>query len=369
MKLEFKKENLQNALNIVEKAVPSKTTSQILECILFDASDKEIKLTANDMELAIETVVEGVIKEKGKVCIDSSIICNIVKKIEDKDDIISIECDKENKITVKCSKATFNIHGKDGEEFSYLPEIDKDKFICISQFTLRESVKDVIFSVNNNDSNKMMGGIFIEVKSDKVRFVTLDGHRISIKNVKMKEKYENSKVIVPSKTLNEISKILSGDNDKDVMIYFSNNHILFEFDKNRIISRLIDGEYFKIDNMISKDYETKISINKNEFINSIDRSMIMIKESEHKPLIFDITKDNINLKVNSSYGKMEEDISCKKSGKDLKIAFNPKFFIDALRVIDDEEVDLYLTNSKSPCFIRDEKENYIYLILPVNFID
>lgn len=368
MKLKFKKDDLLNALNIVQKAIPGKTTNPMLECILFDATGDEIKLTANDMELGIETVAVGEIKEKGKVALDAKLIYEIIRKLEGGEEPVMVESREDFSTVISCDQSVFNIQGRDGEEFAYLPYIEKNNYICLSQFTLREVIRQTIISVAFNESNKMMSGEYIEVDGNKVKFVTLDGHRISIRNVEMKEMYGSAKVIVPGKTLTEISKIINGDNDKDVLIYFSSNQILFEFDKTVVISRLIEGEYFHIDHMLSRDYETKITVNKNKLANSIDRSMILIRENDHKPIILDITDKSMKLKVKSSYGSMDAEVSCEKEGKDIVIAFNPKFMIDALRVIDDENVDIYMTNPKSPCFIRDAKESYIYLILPVNFI-
>ena len=150
-------------------------------------------------------------------------------------------------------------------------------------------------------------------------------------------------------------------------IYFTDNHIVFEFDRTVVVSRLIEGEYFKIDQMLSSDYETKVRVNKKELLNCIDRAMLLVKEGDKKPIIINIGDDTMELKIQSQLGSMNEDILIAKEGKDLLIGFNPKFLMDALRVIEDEEINIYLTNAKAPCFIRDEKESYIYLILPVNF--
>ena len=368
MRLEFNKEKLISAMGIVFKAIPSRTTNPILECILFDASGDKIKLTANDTELGIETVAEGIIVEKGKVALDARLSFDIIRKLEGGDAPVVIESDSSFTTTISCEDAVFHIQGRDGEEFSYLPVIEKDNYICLSQFTLKEAVRKTIFSAALNDTNKMMGGEYIEVKDHIVKFVALDGHRIAIRSIEMKENYGSAKVIVPGKTMNEISKIMTDDNEKEVLIYFSKNHILFEFDETTVISRLIEGEYFRIDHMLSKDYELKLRVDRTKLLNSIDQSTILIKESDHKPIVLDISENNINLKVKSSYGTMDGKVSCEKTGKDLLIAFNPKFLLDALRAIEDEEVDLYMTNAKTPCYIRDEKESYIYLILPVNFI-
>lgn len=369
MKLQFQKSALLNGISIVSKAIPAKTTMSILECILIDADADQIKLTGNDMELGIETRVEGSILERGKIALDAKLFYEIIRKLPDGEAPVIITSDNKFNTTIQCESALFNIPGRDGEEFSYLPYIERDQSITLSQFTLKEAIRQTIFSISPNDSNKMMAGELLEVKENILKVVSLDGHRISIRNIALKESYESHKVIVPGKTLSEISKILSGDNEKEVQIFFSKNHILFEFDDTMVISRLIDGEYFKIDHMLSSDYETRVKVNKREFMDSIDRSMILIRDSDRKPIILNVEDSNVNLKVRSTIGSMNADVSAYKAGKDIMIAFNPKFLLDALRVIDDEEVELYMMNPKSPCFIKDEEGTYIYLILPVNFIN
>ena len=195
----------------------------------------------------------------------------------------------------------------------------------------------------------------------------MDGHRISIRKISLKNSYPAKKVVVPGKTLNEVSKILPGGAEDDVVISFTDKHIVFEFDDTTVVSRLIEGEYFNIQQMLSSDYETKVTVNRKEFLNCIDRATLLVKEGDKKPVIINITDTFMELKMNSTVGSMDEEIDIEKEGKNLMIGFNPKFLIDALRVIEDEEVDLYMVNPKAPCFIRNVEESYIYLILPVNF--
>ncbi len=365
MKLVCSKSSLLSGVQTVSKAVPNKTTMSILECILVDATKGVITLTANDMELGIETTIEGDIIEKGIIALDAKIFLEIVRKLPDSE--ITIETDSSYKTTITCEKAKFNIIGKSGEDFSYLPAIEKEDNIIISQFTLKEVVRQTIFSISDNDNNKLMTGELFDINGDELKVVSLDGHRISIRKIQLKNNYAPKKVVVPGKTLNEVSKILPGDAESDVIISFTSKHIVFEFDNTTVVSRLIEGEYFKIDQMLSSDYETKVKINKKELLSCIDRATLLVKEGDKKPIIINITDESMELKINSVVGSMNEDIDIEKSGKDLMIGFNPKFLIDALRVIDDEEVELYMVNPKAPCFIKNPEESYIYLILPVNF--
>ena len=346
MKLRFQKDDIVNGISIVMKAVPSKTTMSILECILIDASSGEIKLTGNDMELGIETTVNGEILEHGKIALDAKLFSEITRRVSSQNAVVTIESDDKFNTTISCENSVFNIQGRDGDEFSYIPYIEKNKYISLSQFTLKEVIQQTIFSISPNDSNKMMAGELFEVNENQLKVVSLDGHRISIRNVTLKDHYENT---------------------KEVLIYFSANHILFEFDQTIVVSRLIEGEYFRINQMLSSDYETKVTINKKEFLDCIERATILIRENDKKPLILNVGDNTMELKLNSSFGSMNAELMIHKTGKDIMIGFNPKFLIDALRVIDDEEINIYMMNPKSPCFIKDEDATYIYLILPVNF--
>ena len=366
MKLVCKKANLQNGVQIVSRAVPNKTTMSILECILIDASHNMITLTANDMDLGIETIIQGEIKEEGLIAIDAKIFLEIVRKLPDSD--VKIETDSSYKVTITCEKAKFNIMGKSGEDFSYLPIVEKENSVVLSQFTLKELVRQTIFSISDNDNNKLMTGELFEINGDELKVVSSDGHRISIRKVQLRDNYEHKKVVVPGKTLNEVSKILPGEAEGVLNIYFTARHIVFAFNDTTVVSRLIEGEYFNIDRMLSGDYETKVRINKKELLNCIDRATLLTREGDRKPVVIDIMDGTMELKIDSALGSMNEDLDIEKQGKDLMIGFNPKFLIDALRVIDDEEVDLYMVNPKAPCFIKNEEQSYIYLILPVSLV-
>ncbi len=365
MKLIISKSNLLTGLQIASKAVSNKTTMSILECIMVDATKGIITLTANDMDLGIETIVEGEIIEKGAIALDAKLFLEIVRSFNGEE--VTIETDSAYKTVITCEKSNFTIIGKSGEDFSYLPVVEKEDSIVISQFTLKEVVRQTIFSISDNDNNKLMTGELFEINGNELKVVSLDGHRISIRKIELREEYAPKKVVVPGKTLNEISKILPGNADNFVTISFTSKHVVFEFDNTTVVSRLIEGEYFRIEQMLSSDYETKVKINKKEFLSCINRATLLVKEGDKKPIIINITDGRMDIKINSIQGSMNEDIDIDKSGKDLMIGFNPKFLIDALRVIDDEDVTLYMVNPKAPCFIKNDEESYIYLILPVNF--
>ncbi len=366
MKLSFNKNELLKSLNIVMKAVSSNTTMPLLKCILIDAQTNNIRFLSNDMELAIETSVSGTVLEKGTVAIDAKIFYEIIRKLPD--DLIDFSTNERFIANIKCGKAVFNIPAQDPSDFPYPPMIEKDYSLGLSQFTLKEMIRETIFSLNMLENNKLMTGELFEIKNNVLRIVALDGHRIAIRKLKLGADYQDRQAIIPGKALNEISKILSDNIEDQVNLYFTDNHILFSFDETVVYSRLIEGEYFHIDNMLSSDYQTKIVVDKKEFYESIERANLLVRESDNKPIVLNTGDGYMEMSVNSSFGSMDESIEIEKEGADIRIGFNPKFLIDAIKVIDEEKLTLYMLNRKAPCFIKDEEENYIYLILPVNIL-
>ena len=359
------KSKLIEGMNIVMKAIPGKTTMMILECVVIEVKDNQIKLIANDLQLGIETLIDGEIKQEGSVAVGAKVFFEIIRKLPS--DNVSITVDEEYHMNISCGKAKFNIMAKATDEFPYLPNIVKDKNVNISQFTLKDIIRQTVFSISDNENAKVMTGELFEIHDSELKVVSLDGHRISIRKVKLNQSYDDVSVIIPGKTLIEISKIINGGMDDEVSIFFTDKHVLFEFEDTIVLSRLIEGEYYKIDKMLSTDYETKVTVNKREMLECIDRSTLLLKESDKKPVIIDVQDDYMKFAMNSAIGSMDEDIEASKEGKDILIGFNPRFLMDALRVIDEDEITMYMINPKAPCFIRDQEETYIYLILPVNF--
>ena len=364
MKFTCSKDNFNNGINIALKAVPGKTTMPILECVVIEAKGESIKLTTNDMQLGIETKIPAEIQQEGIILVNAKMISDIVRRLPDDD--VNFEVDENNNILIFCGKSKFNIPGINHEEFPMIPKIDVEKSIHISQFTLKEMIRQTIFSISDNESNKILTGELFEINGDEFKIASLDLVRVSIRKIRLKESYDSIKVVIPGKTLNEVSKILNGGMDDEVMISFSKNHVVFEFEQTIVVSRLIEGNFYNIDQMLKTNYETKVKINKNELYGCIDRATLLLREAEKKPVILNIRDNEIQMEMNTKIGSMDEEVTAEKEGKDLSIAFNPKYINDVLKVIDDEEVHLYLFNSNAPCFIKNEEETYIYLILPVN---
>ena len=368
MKLSCRQNVLLNAVNNGMKAVTSKTTMPILECFLIEAYDSTIKITSNNMELGIETTIEGRVDEGGKIAVNAKMLSDILHKLPD--ETVHIEVDDKFYAFLKCGKFKCSIPGLSGEDYPEIQKIGKENPVRISQYSLKQVIGQTLFAVSDNETTKTMTGEHFEVNENELTISALDGHRVAIRKILLKENHDKVDVIIPGRTLGEISKIIEGDTEKDVEISISSNLILFETGNTIITSRLIEGNFVDINRVLNYDFDTVIKIDKKQLREDLDRSTLFVKESEKKPLIFDIEDNTLKLSMTTSIGSMVDEIDIEKNGDDLKIGFNPKFFLDVIRVIDDDEISLYFTKSKAPCFIKDDEVNpsYNYVIMPVNVI-
>lgn len=368
MKIICQKETLYNAISIASKAVSYKKNMEILECILMIAKNNEITLISNDTEMGIETIVDEniIIDEAGMIAVNAKMMSDVIHKMPSGE--IEITSDEQTYISFKSGDIVFDkIVAHSGETFTLLPNVNYNYNFKISAFTLKEMIRQTIFSVAGEESNKMMTGELFEIKNDHLRIVSLDGHRVALRQTELAEHNDDRKVIIPARTLNEITKIIGDDPEEEVLISIADNHILFKYRQTQIVSLLIDGDYYEIDALMTTDYSTKVIVNRQSLLECIDRSTLLVRDTDRKPVVFEVGDNVMKLQLKSDFGSMNEPLPIEKEGEDLMIAFNPQFFIEALRVIGDEEVSLYMTNPKYPCFIRDEDDSYIYLILPVNF--
>jgi DNA polymerase-3 subunit beta len=219
--------------------------------------------------------------------------------------------------------------------------------------------------VSIDDNRPTLKGSLIEFTDGEVNIVSLDGYRIAHRKYYLMQESKPFKAIIPGKTLNEIMKIL-GQGEENVNIYLSDNQILFETGKCKVISRLLEGEFLNYRNFIPKEYETRIKINCKFLLSSIERASLLTREDKRYPIRFDIEDERIIISSSTEMGDVRDEITIEMSGKKIEIGFNPKFFIDALRIIDDEEIFVEFTSNVGPCTIKPiEGDTFSYMILPV----
>lgn len=365
MKFKADRQILMNGIGTVIRSVPNRSTLSILECILIKADSTGLTLTANDMETAIQTHVDADVQEDGLIAIEARLFHEIIRKMPDRE--IKFASDEKFAIKLTAGKSKFSIGGRDGREFTGIPDIGSADSYTMPQGLLKEMVQTTIFAADASGDNRIMNGEYLEIKDGVFTITALDGHRIarraaSVGNVR------NTSAIIPSKALGDVSRLLSSEDDVSVIISVTKNHASFRFENTIMVVRLVGGKYFDVDRMISHGYEVTVSIDRGQLVSSMERGLLFTREGNAKPIIMDIGDNEITLSIRSNMGDMSETLDAETDGNGFAIGFNPKFMLDALRAVPDDTVTLRMINQKSPCFITDDAETYLYLVLPVQFV-
>ena len=358
------KEKLLEAINIVLKAVPSKTTLPILECILIRAQENEIKLLCNNLEMGIETspIAANVI-EAGNLAIDARMFSEIIRKLSD--DNISISNNK-NITVIKGGRSEFKISSQNGDDFPTLPEIEKSEAYKISAEDFKNMVKQTIFSVSLDESKPVLMGELLEIKNNRMNMVALDGFRISFKSCEISSTSSDTSIVVPSKTLSDITRILANSETEEISFYVTDNQTLFELDECKIVTRLIEGKFLNYENIFTDDYKTIMTVNREAFLESVERASLISTDNKKNPIKFKLDEDKIIVTSNTDLDASYEEMSVDIDGEPLEIAFNPKYLSDALKAIESENVTVQFTTSLNPCIIK-PADNFAakYLIFPL----
>ncbi|MDR2938821.1 MAG: DNA polymerase III subunit beta [Clostridiales bacterium] len=363
MKLTCQKEILLEGLNLVSKAVSNKSSMPILECVLLEADQNGFRLTANDMEMGIRTsYLEANVLEPGKVCITAKFLMDIVRHLPA--DFVSIQTDSNHVTQIKSAKSEFNVLAKDAYEYPELPDVEKHNRYEIFSVDFKNMIRQTIFSVSTDESKATFTGELLDIQDNNLNIVAVDGFRVSNRSAKLFYSSGDSKVIAPYKTLNEISKILPGGPNDKVNFYFTDKHALFETEKCIVVSRLIEGEFMNYEQVFTDDYNIKVTLNRVNFIDCLERSSLI--DIKKNPIKIKIESDLLIVSSNSEIGATYEEVSADVEGGALEIAFNPRYLIDALKVIDEEDVCIYFTTALSACtIIGNGATGHRYLVLPL----
>jgi DNA polymerase III subunit beta len=369
MKIICSQKELTKSIAISMRAVSSKSSDHFLESIVIDTREGKIKLVSNNMELGIETYVNGQVIDDASfsnlVAINANLFYNIIKSLPDTD--ITIEYSNGSTAIISYgNNLKFEVLAVSAEEYPFFDKINNSASIKVSQLAFKNSIIKTSFAALKTANGDMMTGVSVKVNGNLLRMAALNGHRIAIRNMQLNENSNNMSMIIPSKSLDELSVILSNETDKWLNISMNDKNVMFEMDDTVVLSRLIDGEYFKVEQMLSNDYETKMIIDRSSFISCIQRAKLVITESEKKPVVLNIKDSVIEIKMRGGKGNFDENVDIEKTGRDIMIGFNPDYMLSACNAIDDEKITAYFINSKAPCFIKDADEKYIYLILPIN---
>ena len=348
MKIVCQKDNILKAINSVTKAVASKTTMPILEGILIQTNDNDIKFTTYDLEMGIEYIInEAQIIEQGATVVNSIMFSEIIRKLPDTE--ISISLDNNNLLIIECEGSLYKLATMNPEEFPELPRIDVENSIELEQKTLKEMIRKTIFAVSTEENRPIFTGCLFEIKNNRLNVVAVDGFRLAWKTKILKEQVKDF------------------DNIK---IGVNKNQALFEMENCKIVTRLLDGEFLNYSSVIPENWETRIRVDRKNIQDCFERisliSASVIEKEKKYPVKVCVDIGKVIISCTNQTGDAKEEIYCATEGQNLEAGFNPKYFLDALRTIDDQEIYIDFGTSISPCIIRPVDEgDYIYMILPI----
>ena len=358
--------DLSDAILKVVKAVSSKAANPALEGVKLKAKEDYLLLSATDLELSIEKKIKADVKVEGEVLVAGRLFAEFVKKLNKEQIELSL-INKQLKISYMDSEGALSCMNVD--DFPMLPAIDECESFTIVAKDLKDLINKVIFSASVDDTRPILKGCLFETEGDKIISVALDGYRLALCNKSIINSTKDIKAVIPARALSEISKFIS-DDESVLKVFIQKNHIMINIDNTTIISRLLEGDFINYKMIIPNEFNSKVIAERLQFENSLERASILSKGDKNNLVKFDIKEKILTITSNSEAGNIKEKISVVLKGKDMLIAFNAKYFTDALKNIADEYITINFNSAVAPCIIRPtEGDEYLYLLLPVRIIN
>jgi len=359
---------LSDAVLKVTKALNSKNVTPILEGIKITAKNDSLVLFATDLELAIEKKINAEVLLEGEVVVPGRFFADMVKMLTNEQ--IELSLDDNLRLKIKYTDGEIEKQCFSVEEYPEIEKLADCKSFSIVSKELKDLISKTIFSVSNDDARPTLKGCLFEAEDFTISSVALDGYRLALVKKPLENKVdEKIKVIVPARSLSELNKFLD-DNEDIVQVKIENNFLMVDLGHSCVMTRLLNGDFINYKQIIPNDFDTNVIINKDQFKSSLDRAAILSRGEKNNLVKLDIKEDTLHLVSNSDDGaNLHEIVAINLVGKDMTIAFNSRYLLDCMRVIDDEFIKINLNTPVNPCVITPcDKEDYLYLILPVRMV-
>lgn len=367
-------ENLKQGLFITGHAAGKNINLPILGNVMFETKKGEIKLTSTNLEIGITHTIRGKVEEEGSYTVDAKIINDFVNLLPNKK--ISIR-KKEKEMIIETENYKTKIKGESAKDFPLIPEVDRTSFFEAKIEEFKKAVSQVVFAVSNSESRIELSGVYFEFKEDELILAATDSYRLAEKKIKIKAhtNEKNKKIIIPSKTLQELIRIISGLNvieNETIKFFISDNQILFVINSTEMVSRIIEGQYPDYKQIIPGSYKTTAKINRMDLNRAIKASAIFSKNGIDD-VNLDFPQGKNQVVVSSESGQTGEsviNIDAEIKGEDNGVIVNYRYLLDGLNNIETPEVKIEIIDNNTPCILRPIKENnteqnYFYIIMPI----
>lgn len=364
MKIFCSKDALLSGVNAVQRAVSNKSTLPVLQGILIKSEQESLQFAATDLEMGIRCEVPAQVSEEGTMVVPAKLFTEIVRKLPD----TGITLEEQNQlITIRYYQSEIVLNGYDPEEYPLLPDLIDPISFTLATFIFKNMIRQTIFSCALEENRPVFNGTLLQIEGNNIKLVATDTHRLAYSISEIQNPLQSQfSGIIPAKTLSEISRLLH-DEDEFLTISFNENQVVFQFGSIYLISRLIDGQFPNYKQVIPQTCETKVNLFVKTFLEAVERASLLSRDKSGTNIIRINVEDNeLKIDQTSELGKISEQISIEMEGKSVLIAFNAKFLIDALKVIDSDQIIFELSGPFSPGVMRPlDNPNYLYLVLPV----
>jgi len=368
MKVLCSKDILMTGVNTVQRAVSNKNTLQVLQGILLKAENQTLSFMATDLEIGIRCELPAQIIEEGTIVLPAKLFSEIVRKLPDT--TITMEL-KDESVNLQYYQSDISIKGFDPEEFPLLPDIFESTFFELPTNLFKTMVRQTVFACGTEENRPVFTGVFLQIEGTTLRLISTDTHRLAYRVAEFPNP-DNLQFsgIIPAKTMSEIYRLIK-EEDEVLTIRYNNSQVAFQFGSVYLLSRLIDGQFPNYKQVIPQSCETKVYVNVKELLEAVERASLLSRDTSGINIVrFNIGAGNetptLKIAQASEIGKISEQISIEMEGKEVGISFNGKFLLDALKVIDSEEILFELSGSYSPGVMRPlNDQNYLYLVLPL----
>lgn len=359
--------DLSDAVLKVSKGTSNKTTNPILEGIKVAAEEDFVTLSATDLELSIEKTIRGMVQIEGEMVVPGKFFCEYIKKLNNEQ--IELSLDEKSVLSIKYTDSVGKIQCLNASEFPQIKQLDDCGYFEMNEKDLKALISKSIYAVATEDVRPILKGVKLEVTDNTITAVALDGYRLAVVKKTVVGSSGNLSCIVPARSLNEISKLL-GDEDKVIRVNVGKNFMMVDIDNTKMTTRLLEGDFINYKQIIPTDFNTHLVLNKDQLLDGLERASLLSRVDRNNLVKFEIVDKVMKLSSKSEIGDIKENITISLRGNDLNIAFNARYFTEALRAVTDEFLKLEFTSSVSPCIIQpNEGDEFLYLILPVRIMN
>ncbi|MDL2206230.1 DNA polymerase III subunit beta [Eubacteriales bacterium OttesenSCG-928-N13] len=355
---------LLQGLSVAVRALSTRSTQPIYEGIQLRTCDEGLRLTGSDGTISIVTTIPADVSEDGAVVLPGKLLYEIIRKMPDAE--LSASMNANFVVTFKCMGSRTTLSGQSAEYYPELPLVNADESFILPQIMLRNMIQQTSFAISSDESRMVLTGSLLELNHGEVRMVSLDGFRLGMRLERISGSAPDLNAIIPGKTLSEIAKIMSDDENQMAIILIGGNQMMITMGQTQFYSTLIEGEYIKYRQILPQDFKTRVKVSRDVLNMCVERASLMAREGKNNLIRMQIEDNSIIITANAESGDAYEEMEAEIEGEGLSIAFNVKYVSDVMKVVTDDEIYMCFNSGVSPCLIKPvEGDAFLYLVLPV----